>query len=99
MVPPGSELRSVADLIAAAKADKFSGYASSGVGTVGHLVVEYVAAKNGLKLTHIPYNTAAFADIIAGRVPMGSFTVGRGARPVAGRHAARAGGDDGDPAA
>jgi tripartite-type tricarboxylate transporter receptor subunit TctC len=76
VVPPSSELRSVADLIAAAKADKFSGYASSGVGTVGHLVVELVAKQNGLKLTHIPYNTAAFADIIAGRVPMGSFTWG-----------------------
>ena len=71
-----SELRSVADLIAAAKADKFAGYASSGVGTVGHLVVELVARQNGLKLTHIPYNTAAFADILAGRVPMGSFTWG-----------------------
>jgi tripartite-type tricarboxylate transporter receptor subunit TctC len=76
VVPPSSELRSVSDLIAAAKADKFSGYASSGVGTVGHLVVEYVANRNGLKLTHIPYNTAAFADIIGGRVPMGSFTWG-----------------------
>jgi tripartite-type tricarboxylate transporter receptor subunit TctC len=76
LVPPSSELRSVADLIAAAKADKFSGYASSGVGTVGHLVVELVAQQNGLKLTHIPYNTAAFADILAGRVPMGSFTWG-----------------------
>jgi tripartite-type tricarboxylate transporter receptor subunit TctC len=76
VVPQASDLRSVADLIAAAKADKFSGYASSGVGTVGHLVVEYVAARNGVKLTHIPYNTAAFADIIGGRVPMGSFTWG-----------------------
>ena len=76
VVPPSSELRSVDDLIAAAKADKFSGYASSGVGTLGHLVVEYVARRNDLKLTHIPYNTAAFADIIAGRVPMGSFTWG-----------------------
>lgn len=76
VVPASSELRSVADLIAAAKADKFSGYASSGVGTVGHLVVELVARQNGLKLTHIPYNTAAFADILAGRVPMGSFTWG-----------------------
>jgi tripartite-type tricarboxylate transporter receptor subunit TctC len=76
VVPPSSELHSVSDLIAAAKAGKFSGYASSGVGTVGHLAVEYVANKNGLKLTHIPYNTAAFADIIAGRVPMGSFTWG-----------------------
>jgi tripartite-type tricarboxylate transporter receptor subunit TctC len=76
VVPPSSELHSVDDLVKAAKADKFSGYASSGVGTVGHLVVEYVAKKNGLKLTHIPYNTAAFADILAGRVPMGSFTWG-----------------------
>jgi len=76
VVPPSSELRSVDDLIAAAKADKLSGYASSGVGTLGHLVVEYVAKRHGLKLTHIPYNTAAFADIIVGRVPMGSFTWG-----------------------
>jgi tripartite-type tricarboxylate transporter receptor subunit TctC len=76
VVPPGSELHSVNDLIAAAKAGRFSGYASSGVGTLGHLVVEYVAGRSGLKLTHIPYNTAAFADIIGGRVPMGSFTWG-----------------------
>ena len=76
VVPPASELRSVDDIIAAAKADRFSGYASSGVGTLGHLVVEYVAKRHNLKLTHIPYNTAAFADIIGGRVPMGSFTWG-----------------------
>ncbi len=76
VVPASSELKSVSDLIAAAKVNRFSGYASSGIGTMGQLVVEYVAQKNGLKLTHIPYNTAAFADIIAGRVPMGSFTWG-----------------------
>jgi tripartite-type tricarboxylate transporter receptor subunit TctC len=76
VVSPQSELHSVADLIAAAKAGKFAGYASAGVGTLGQLVVEYVAKQNGLKLTHIPYNTAAFTDILAGRVPMGSFTWG-----------------------
>jgi tripartite-type tricarboxylate transporter receptor subunit TctC len=76
VVPPSSDLHSAADLIAAGKAGKFSGYASSGVGTLGHLVVEYVARQNGLELTHIPYNTAAFTDILAGRVPMGSFTWG-----------------------
>ena len=73
---PKNELRTVKDVIAAAKADKLSGYASSGVGTFGHLVVEYVAKREGLKLNHIPYNTAAFADIIGGRVPFGSFTWG-----------------------
>ena len=77
-------------LIAAAKADKFSGYASSGVGTLGHLVVEYVAKRHNLKLTHIPYNTAAFADIIAGRVPMGSFTWGAALGQVQGGTLARA---------
>jgi tripartite-type tricarboxylate transporter receptor subunit TctC len=76
VVPPASDLHSVADLVKAAKAGTFSGYASSGVGTLGHLVVEYVAKQENLKLTHIPYNTAAFADILAGRVPMGSFTWG-----------------------
>jgi tripartite-type tricarboxylate transporter receptor subunit TctC len=73
---PKNDLRSVKDVIAAAKADKLSGYATSGVGTLGHLVVEYVARREGLKLNHIPYNTAAFADILAGRVPFGSFTWG-----------------------
>jgi tripartite-type tricarboxylate transporter receptor subunit TctC len=76
VVPPSSELHSVADVVKAAKAGTLSGYASSGVGTLGHLVVEFVARQNNLKLTHIPYNTAAFADIIGGRVPVGSFTWG-----------------------
>ena len=76
VVPPSSELRSVADVAKAAKAGTLSGYASSGIGTVGHLVVEYVAKQDGFTLTHIPYNTAAFADILAGRVPIGSFTWG-----------------------
>jgi len=73
---PKNELRTVNDVIAAAKADRLSGYATSGVGTLGHLVVEFVAKREGLKLNHIPYNTAAFADILAGRVPVGSFTWG-----------------------
>lgn len=73
---PKIDLRTVKDVTAQAKADKLSAYATSGVGTLGHLVVEYVAKREGLKLNHIPYNTAAFADIIAGRVPFGSFTWG-----------------------
>ena len=82
---PSNELRSVKDVIAAARAEKLSGYASSGVGTLGHLVVEYVAKREGLKLNHIPYNTAAFADIIAGRVPLGSFTWGAALGQIQGK--------------
>ena len=73
---PASDLKSLKDAIDAAKAGKLSGYASSGVGTLGHLVMEYVSKQQGIKLNHIPYNTAAFADILAGRVPLGSFTWG-----------------------
>jgi tripartite-type tricarboxylate transporter receptor subunit TctC len=76
VVNPSSDLRSLKDVIEQAKAGKVSGYASSGVGTLGHLVAEFVAKKEGLKLNHIPYNTAAFTDIIAGRVPLGAFTWG-----------------------
>jgi tripartite-type tricarboxylate transporter receptor subunit TctC len=76
VVNPASEFKSLKDVTDAARADKLSGYASSGVGTLGHLVVEYVARKENVKLNHIPYNTAAFADIIAGRVPLGTFTWG-----------------------
>jgi tripartite-type tricarboxylate transporter receptor subunit TctC len=76
VVDPSSEFKSLRDVVAAARAGTLSGYASSGVGTLGHLVVEYVARKEGVKLNHIPYNTAAFADIIAGRVPLGTFTWG-----------------------
>ena len=61
VVPPSSELHSVADLIAAAKADKLSGYASSGVGTVGHLATELFATQVGVKLNHVPYKTTGFA--------------------------------------
>jgi tripartite-type tricarboxylate transporter receptor subunit TctC len=82
---PKNDLRSVKDVVAAAKADKLSGYATSGVGTLGHLVVEYVAAREGLKLNHIPYNTAAFADILAGRVPFGSFTWGAALGQIQGK--------------
>jgi len=74
VVKPSSEFKSLDDVIGAAKAGKLSGYASSGVGTLGHLVMEYLAKRQGLHLNHIPYNTAAFADIIAGRVPVGAFT-------------------------
>jgi len=74
---PSLPANDVRELIALAKSQPDGvQYASSGVGTLGHLVVEYVAKRHDLKLTHIPYNTAAFADIIAGRVPMGSFTWG-----------------------
>jgi tripartite-type tricarboxylate transporter receptor subunit TctC len=51
-------------------------YVSAGVGTVGNLVAEYLAAKAKIKLVHIAYKGGANAvlDLIAGRVKVGMLT-------------------------
>lgn len=71
-----SDLRSFADFTQAAKQGTLAGYASSGVGTLGHVLVEQLAKSQGFKLPHVPFNTAALNDIVAGRVPVGAFTFG-----------------------
>src|SRR5882757_3847258 len=42
VVTPASDLRSVDGVVAKARAGTFAGYASSGIGTLGHLVAESV---------------------------------------------------------
>ncbi|UHC19542.1 tripartite tricarboxylate transporter substrate binding protein [Methylobacterium currus] len=70
VVPAQSASRSVADLIAAAKAKPGAlNYASSGIGQSTHLAAELFASMAGVKLTHIPYrgSAPAITDVIAGR--------------------------------
>ena len=73
IVAPSTEIHSVNDVLRLAREGKLVGYASSGTGTLGHLVTEYVVQKTGTPMTHIPYNTAVFTDLIAGRVPLASY--------------------------
>ena len=73
VVPSGSDLRSVDGVIAKARLGTFPGYASSGIGTLGHLVAEVAMQQAGVRMSHIPYNTAALPDIIAGHVPLASY--------------------------
>jgi len=73
VVTPTSDLRSVDGVVAKARAGTFAGYASSGIGTLGHLVAESVMQRSGVRMSHIPYNTAALPDIIAGHVPLASY--------------------------
>jgi tripartite-type tricarboxylate transporter receptor subunit TctC len=51
-------------------------YVSAGVGTVGNWVAEYLGAKTGIKLVHVPYKGGANAvlDLIAGHVKVGMLT-------------------------
>ena len=64
-------LRSVKDLVAAAKAKpKAISYASSGNGTAPHLSGELFAKVAGVDILHVPYkgSSQAVTDLLAGRV-------------------------------
>jgi len=56
VVPSDGQVKSVADLVAFAKAnpEKFT-YGSTGTGTSPHLAVEEFAQRAGIKLTHVPF--------------------------------------------
>ena len=56
VVPADSPVKSIADLVAYAKAnpEKFT-YGSTGIGTSPHLAVEEFAQRAGIKLTHVPF--------------------------------------------
>lgn len=73
VVRPDSPYKSVADIVAAAKAkpDKLT-YASQGTGTSAHLAGEMLANLAKVKLVHIPYRGAgpALTDLLGGQVDM-----------------------------
>lgn len=71
IVPATSPIRSVADLIAAAKAkpDGLS-YASAGIGSSLHLAAILFCQQAGVAMTHVPYRgtNPALGDLISGRI-------------------------------
>lgn len=70
VVPVGSAIKSVADLIATAKAKPGSlSFASGGNGTPAHLAAELFNRQVGIETTHVPYNQfpIAIADLMADR--------------------------------
>lgn len=71
VVPPSSPVKSVADLIAAAKAKPGAiNFASAGVGSGTHLNLEKFKLATGTDVTHIPYKGSpeVFGDLLTGRV-------------------------------
>ena len=70
-VNPGLPFRSVAALIADAKANPGKlAYASAGIGSTSHLAAEFFKRAAGIDLLHIPYKGAAPAptDVVGGQV-------------------------------
>jgi tripartite-type tricarboxylate transporter receptor subunit TctC len=79
MVPPNSPFRTVAELIAHAKAHPGElNYASLGVGSSGHLATTLFGDLAGIKLQHVPYNSysQAVTDMISGRISLWITTLG-----------------------
>ncbi|MBP0465276.1 tripartite tricarboxylate transporter substrate binding protein [Roseomonas sp. PWR1] len=71
LVNPQTPMRTVADFVAAAKRPNGVAYATSGIGSVPHLVGLRLAQAAGFELQHIPYRggSQAATDAIAGTVP------------------------------
>jgi tripartite-type tricarboxylate transporter receptor subunit TctC len=70
---PGFEAKSVAELIALAKAKpKAVSFASSGNGQSTHLAAELFNSMAGVSMTHVPYKGSAPAlnDLVGGQVPL-----------------------------
>jgi tripartite-type tricarboxylate transporter receptor subunit TctC len=76
-VHPSLAARTLKDLLALLKGrGEALPYVSPGPGTLGNLIAEYWAEKEGVKLAHVAYKGAgqAINDLVAGHVPMGSIT-------------------------
>jgi len=71
VVSPASPIRSIADLVAAAKSRPGQlTYASSGQGSALHLAAAQFARRAGVRMVHVPYKGggAALTDVMSGQV-------------------------------
>jgi tripartite-type tricarboxylate transporter receptor subunit TctC len=68
---PSTGVKSLKELIAAAKSRPGElNFASSGVGTPGHLVMEQLQSMTGIRMLHVPYKGGApiVSDLVGGQV-------------------------------
>lgn len=89
VINPGLPIKSVKELVAYSKAkpDALS-YGSPGIGTNGHLSMEWFNAATGASMVHVPYKGAgpAMLDIIGGQIQlMFTSTVSAAAHMKSGR--------------
>jgi len=68
----GSEYKTFADVVAAAKAKKNVSYGSIGSGSLGHLAMALLGKSGNIEWQHIPYKGGGplMTDAVAGHVPL-----------------------------
>ncbi len=73
---PKTGVKTLADFVAHAKGKAFT-FASSGVGSDGHLMGQAIGISTKVKVEHVPYKSTsqALTDIVAGHVPFSTFTL------------------------
>jgi tripartite-type tricarboxylate transporter receptor subunit TctC len=71
VVPADSPIKSLADLIGKAKAEKLS-YGSAGAGSTMHIIGEVINSEGGIKTTHVPYKGLgpALNDLMGGHIQL-----------------------------
>ena len=82
---PSLAVKSISDLIALAKKKPGAlNYASSGLGSPGHLAGELFNTMAKVKMTHIPYKGGgpALSDLLGGQVPIFVSVISTGIPPV-----------------
>ncbi len=75
---PALGLKSLPELVAAAKAGRRLSYASPGAGSPMHIVGEWLNKAAGIQLSHVPYRGVApsVTDVVAGHVDTAWVTFG-----------------------
>jgi tripartite-type tricarboxylate transporter receptor subunit TctC len=76
---PDSGIKSVAELIAQAKAKPdLLNYANPGSGTSPHIAMEYFKVRAGINITNVPYSGAgpSMQAVLGGSTQLGCFSVG-----------------------
>ena len=78
VVNTSTGIKSVNDLVAAAKADKIKTYATPGSGSPMHILGEVFNKAAGVKITQVPYRgtAPAITDLVGGHVPFMYTTLG-----------------------
>ena len=78
-VHPSVPAKTLPELIDLVRSDprKYSSYGSWGLGSNGHLTMEWITQRAGLSIDHVPYKTtpALLTDIVSGEIPIGWIDV------------------------
>jgi tripartite-type tricarboxylate transporter receptor subunit TctC len=76
VVHPSLQASTFKDMISKIRQNGETPYSSAGPRTLGNLIMEYLAEREGIKLSHVAYKGAgqAMADVTAGHVKVASFT-------------------------